>query len=321
MSLPEIHITGYSRSGTTMLAASLSKHLKATVTPETHFFYEYLDYNRKNIDLDKQLDVKEAINYFYNNKRIIDLVKKKDLMESLGKKEEISILELFSIALNIFQKKHGENNEPIIEKSPAHILEYNRITKYNKNAKFIFIVRDPRDVIFSLLNVKWTHHNVYRHMAEWAYQLKLALRLQKQNPEKILIVHFEEYISEQNLYLENISKFSGMAKRESEVNNSIVPSWESEWKSSAINEVNQDHKFLWKKKVLPTSLIVASQQYSTIIKKIGYEVLPGAKTATFKNYIPILMFNKYLYPLFRSATKVARKFFPRKLRFINKVRS
>lgn len=130
-----LFLLGAPRSGTTWLQALVASHPNVSTGPETHFF--------------------EAINplfEFFNKTR----PRPDGLKEYLSEEEFLEeIKELF---FRITSKVVPPEQLPFIflEKTPQHVFYYDVILKCFPDAYFIHLVRDPRDVVASVLRAART---------------------------------------------------------------------------------------------------------------------------------------------------------------------
>jgi hypothetical protein len=152
-----IFVVGFPRSGTTLLAGLLSAHSRLLCGPETEFFTGLTVANRRNRLCRAAGWPEQATDYLFS------LVHEKPIPEYYGlirdeitsylkgrERSEAAILE--SLTEN-YTRRHGK--ERWIEKTPTHLICLREIRRCYPDAPIVRIIRDPRDVALSLLNVPW----------------------------------------------------------------------------------------------------------------------------------------------------------------------
>jgi O-antigen/teichoic acid export membrane protein len=243
-------IVGAPRSGTTLLASILSRHSEIAVPPETSFFlrtyakrFWFNCWNRN--DKNKR---ERMVDLLFTNTRFLDLGLTKDQVLNEFKKYPIGYDFLFRASLQAFATMHGKTR--VVEKTPDHIENMDTILKWYPNAKIILIIRDGRDVVGSLMRIAWTHKNMERHAAYWAWCARTAMRFAKQYPDKIFLIRFEDLISEPIKTVQGLCIFLGITFEESMLDICMqvetVPEWEKEWKAASLEKPMNSKLAQWK---------------------------------------------------------------------------
>ena len=237
----DFFVVGYPRSGTTLTASLLARNPDIYVSPETHFFRNFLPsiQNIKN---------KEAIVHaFINDKRLSDIgITPHDLEKYSPDDDEITWL--LNTALSI---KAKEQHKSIIgEKTPAHMMYYEEIIKYYPNSKYIVIIRDGRDCVFSNIKEQWTFSNPIKHAAEWNHYMDKYYKLKKKVGVNICVARYEDILENPEEQVRKITEFVGgtfynrqIKKDESK---SVIPDWEKSWKSKAAEAPDNQNKYKWR---------------------------------------------------------------------------
>jgi len=154
---PPIFIVGLPRSGTTLLTAMLGAHSRLSCGPETHFFDGLTDRIAKKICSEKMWpklavyylftimhgESSVPVSYNINRKKISDYLRDKDR----------TITSIASALPELFMQNLGKMRW--IDKTPDHTMHADKIRKHFPDAPIILILRDPRDVALSLVNVPW----------------------------------------------------------------------------------------------------------------------------------------------------------------------
>ncbi len=189
-----IFIGGAPRSGTTLIQRILGAHSQVYAGPE----------------FDLIPNIMELRNHFLQKVAI------GRISTYLDARETNVIFEEF--ILSIFQKKATETEKSYIsEKSPPNIEVFSELLDCMPQAKYIFVVRDPRAIVASLLEVgkkmqadaapvplylMTTRHAVGLVNAMWEKGNKALLR-----GDNVLLVRYEEIISEPEAAMRNLASF------------------------------------------------------------------------------------------------------------------
>ena len=259
-------ITGYPRSGTTLLASMVGRHSEVTIPPETHFFRNFMPQVKGQV-LDATL-----LEAFCNFPRISDLGLDRDsVSEYLDDRSQTQ--ELLGAALSCFGRKNGA----IIvgEKTPEHILFFNEINSAYPGSLFVYIVRDGRDCVFSNIKEKWAHQNPIKQAAEWSYFIRRSEQIIRRNRSQIYVMRYENLVTEPVNELSAVCSFIGIEFEPNQLSPSAsdptIPTWELEWKAKAAGSPDKHNLYKWKKSA--DKIVIAKLPFimHAELKKYGYE--------------------------------------------------
>jgi Sulfotransferase family len=153
---PPIFVVGVPRSGTTLLAAMLGAHPRLACGPETHFF-QYLPADADGLCRGDDWP-RAAIDYLYSIQHVGESIPanygltRSELAEAMARKEP-SVPSILSGMVEIHAGRVGKPRW--VEKTPDHMPHVAEIRRYYPDSPIIRIIRDPRDVVASLLAVSW----------------------------------------------------------------------------------------------------------------------------------------------------------------------
>lgn len=239
---PITFITGYPRSGTTLLANQLNRLRGVVVGPESQYFRAV--YKRL-----KSVSGKQFVELVANNQRLADF--------GLGEEDIRDVARDCGFDrdrfLHTFLRRHAalqglEQPALLLEKSPAHILHARRALACYPQAKFIYIVKDPRDVVNSNLQVDWNHSNIPKHCAAWNMYNDAFSRLQAEIPGRVYLLRFEDLVTDLRLQLRLVCQFLNLPyELDDGPVASAVPDWEAGWKSQSTGQVDPGKAFRWQR--------------------------------------------------------------------------
>lgn len=208
--LPPIFLVGCPRSGTTLLQSLLGTHPLIYSFPETKFFQFALPEDRKEI-IRKILGLISSNlpprlrNFFEYN------LERPELLDNFPR---IPLVFLYTKHfLKILDQLTLEKDKQVwLEKTPEHIFKISYIQNYLPSARFIHLVRQPKDVIASL-------YEITRKYPEWwggTWDLEYCIKRWQDSVEisckyldhpQHLLVKYEDLVREPTICLENICDF------------------------------------------------------------------------------------------------------------------
>ncbi|MFV8818154.1 sulfotransferase family protein [Haliea sp. E17] len=240
---PITFITGYPRSGTTLLANQLNQLQDVCVGPETQYYCKAF----------KQLKTARS------GRQFMQVLSGDNRLQDFG----LDPSELVDAArdsgfdrnrlLSAFLRRHAalqgvEAPAILVEKSPAHILHTRKILECHPLATFIYLVKDPRDVVSSNLRMDWTHSNVPKHCAAWNMYNDAFMRLHRQYPDRVHLLRFEDLVTALRLQIRQICQFLDIPYSPVEGKAaSAVPDWESAWKATSAGEIDPGKAYSWQR--------------------------------------------------------------------------
>ena len=195
-----VFVVGLPRSGTTLLQAVLTTLGGYFPLPETHFW------SRASRSLDKAAlgssDFKK-IAQVLQTKAMVD-INPEDFTGCVDKKEA------FERLLGHF---NPEGKDTFLEKTPWHLFSYDEISENYRDARFICLLREPRNHAASIFNMNDDRKSMLLMSIAYNCFVREAWRL-KFKPNFIL-VRYEDMCNDPRKVLENISRFLGLEFRSS----------------------------------------------------------------------------------------------------------
>ena len=275
--LPNFFIVGSQRSGTTLLRLMLNTHSQIGIPEEGGFLSPYLKKSLyHNIKTLRDKEKRIFLNYIKN-----DLQFKKwdcDIDESVLFNNDITCKQAIGSIYWSFCQKHG--NCICGDKTPKFIRKLPVLTKAYPSSKFIYIVRDGRDTFLSLKNKN--HHSaksIEIAAFEWRIKNWLAVTTLKSCKERLLILRYEDLVTDPVAKLSDICKFLDVPYEENMVNfwkgsDRFIERQHSDLIFKPINKMNI---YKWKK-LMPANDIKAYEFFAGgALKRYGYETIAGKK--------------------------------------------
>lgn len=193
-----VFIGGAPRSGTTLVQNILDSHPNICGGPEFIFLREIIDLRRKI-----HQNIKQEI--------LADICSYQEADQKIG-----------SLIENFFLPLANKNNCSLYsEKTPENILVFSELIELFPASSFIYVVRDPRAVVSSLLQVGKRAQAQGIRGIKYIRNLKTAITHTQEcleqgffsvrkTPEKILIIVYENLVTEPENETKKICKFLGI---------------------------------------------------------------------------------------------------------------
>lgn len=294
----EVFIVGFPRSGTTLLASVLGKHSDICTSAETHIFQS------RKLVLNKRMSLNQWLDFSAGNKRMKDL----GLPEvSDDKYPDIDVFGFYDWFSNYLCEK--KRKSLYIEKSPVHTDFLNTISGGVKGAKFIHIVRDPRDSIASLVRAPWAHNDLSRHVAEWSSVVNKVNRFSLENPGRVIEIRYEDFLYNPERVIRDVFDFLDMGLlfeddmlSGAKGNSDAIPDWEKDWKSNASSSLDTSRVYSWKNGY-DTSIDKYLCFSKSELEMFGYEVGNLSERTGLLETLKYSIYTSEVYRRFRGLVK------------------
>jgi hypothetical protein len=329
--IPIVFIVGLGRSGTTLLQELMNAHPNIVAPPEYSFIiYLYQKFgSKKNWAKKDVLDFIEAL--YFRPLFSLWLIKKEDLTKKL-----LAIVDYLDYALvckMIFsQMTQGKENVLLFcDKNPENSLLIKTLLKIFPEARFIHMLRDPRDNINSQIKT-FKKKNAYFTARRW-YGYNMAIENVKlQMPDKFFTVYYEKLAVETEAALMPLCDFLKIPFNKAMIENHFPERLEAMKDNKLFNRVKRMHQSLanpvnssnigkWEKEMSPENIAITEiitgtlahnkYGYSTRAKNEIKERVSGYKL--FKSWVRYQVWE--LYTRFRYKSYAYNKFYyKRKIR-------
>ncbi len=279
-----IFVVGSPRSGTTLLQCMLSVSENAFSLPETHYFCSILPrLGIRPTDKINQDNVKDIIDLFYE-KMVLDIPEY--LMSEFFKKAESGQLTAVDILIDIFDLFRPADDSArirrVIEKTPFHVQYLRDIVESFPDAKFLNIIRDPRDVVSSRMMMPMAHTKSFRLYAlEWNRSIGQAQRFLGEFPGSLLSIRYEDLVEKTGCTLNEVCQFLNLPFRDEMVSKFAMKyesctlhkteSWKEEVKTGRI----RNKRGIWQNRITPATAWLIEQETTELMKL--YEYAPSVR--------------------------------------------
>lgn len=265
---PFFFIIGRPRSGTTLLRTMLDAHPNVRIPLE----------NSKLVQLQKKYSIvktwgQKELDAFYEDffrsyLKTMWRIDEKRIKErfTLIKNQQASFDTLIKICYSEYLSAFPKEEIKIIgDKSPINSL-YQKKLYYGsfKNARYIFLTRDPRDNIISIQNKgknNWTKPILAHY---WSESVRQYLHLTRKASAQIIHVKYEDLLLHTEKELQRICNFLSIPYSERMLEfytrkEAYPDNYIKKWESTLFKPINKSHTDLWK-----------TQMSAADIKKVEY---------------------------------------------------
>jgi hypothetical protein len=194
--IPMLFILGNARSGTTLLQILLDANPCIVGGPESKFavtFYPYF----KNKKKWKESDIIDFADHLFMDPLFVKLwhLNKEDLIKVLLPAKDYASYALLC-KMVYYEMRIGKDNILYLsDKNPEYILHIDIILKIFPDAKFIHIVREPRDTIYSqIINFKEKNSNFKAY--KWLAFNSIVEERKKKEPDKYFTIKYETLVND-----------------------------------------------------------------------------------------------------------------------------
>lgn len=276
-------IVGVPRSGTTLLQAMLTSHPEIGIPPETEFFMKHRPPAACATDeraWQRYLSAWFAAQGFVEQDIDPDAMRARlDRLAPAERTERRVFLEL----LATHAERSGKRR--VGEKSPHHCRHVESIARLFPEAKFIHILRDPRDVVASLKRVPWSQGSHLTLARGWKRILEDHRRLLREMPgDQYTGVSYEDLVFHPERELGRLCAFLGEELRPEMLNfherrDRGFAEREAAWKGGTMRPINASSIGRYASDLSPREIAGVERVVGPLLKEFGYEPAPIHRSA------------------------------------------
>lgn len=318
-SLPFFFIIGRPRSGTTLLQLFFDAHPNVQIPSEcmyigqlgAHYRYTYvwskIEINNFIYDISHTwLFTPEKFNI-------------KKIAEELNEHaDNLTAALAFKIVAKNYKSIYEKKEILLLgDKNPFYSQVFGGIFNAIPDAKFILLVRDPRDNHISLFNSRFTAPSITYDTLYWRKAIRSVEKFQKFFPKRFYILKYEDLVADTEKYLKEMCSFLEIPftpemlqyrERKTDDFAKVIFTTEEYFNAnhkSILEPVNKSKIGIWKTRLSKSSIRKAERIAGEYLDKFGYErysKTPGLWTIF--STIPGRLFYFFIEKLL---TKVATK--------------
>ncbi len=198
-----IFVVGMPRSGTTLIRVMLSSHPRITISPETHYLSIWMR-RLAHLDVGRSKGSGTFWHEFVQTDRFSHLDIDPDTTRTriLG----YGPVTHRTIFTGLMEEFAGKMRKPRWgEKTPRHYRHIDTLLEWFPNARVVYLVRDPRAVVSSMLATPWGGRDTEKSVQEWLQCLRIMGKWEKD--ERVHVVAYEQLVSDPQQQLRRMCRF------------------------------------------------------------------------------------------------------------------
>jgi hypothetical protein len=262
-----IFIVGAPRSGTTLLRNMLNRHPAIAICRETDFDHYVYRRRRSFGNLGDLRNRQRLVKEYLSTRGVRRMQMELQALEAMLLKEGTSYEAFFLSLLRCYAQAQGKRR--CGEKTPRHALITEQLCEWYPGATIIHLVRDPRDVVASLLRMPWADHNALGNARLWL-RFNLAARRSQHRP-KYLLVHYEQLVTQPEQELRRICSFIGEDYSAIMLVPSHDPTADRPWLQRAEEPVNTGRLGKWREQLTADQVALIEWLVRPNMETFGYE--------------------------------------------------
>jgi len=280
-----IFILGCPRSGTTLLA-SLLKHSGYGEPVETHFITKYYRKLDCYSPLDNKDNFKHIIRDILKERAVMQWKLQIDLDKFYNELAEISYQDIVNKICMLRAEHKGYKSWG--DKTPHYFRNLDILYKLFSDSRYIYIVRDGRDVALSLLEKPWGPNNILTCARLWKeYNAPNDIIKELKNMGHLYFVRYEDLLDNAERIMPEVYKFLDEEYNEGKM-------------QGLIGRIRKGNYGKWKTKMNTRQIKLFENIAANTLKRFGYETTYeesdiGGFTKTVYNFHELLMKTKFLF--------------------------
>jgi hypothetical protein len=268
VSRPPVFIVGAPRSGTSLLRQMLNRHPELAICNETHFLRIICKKGRREAfgDLGNRANRQRLVNEYVSLRPMQRLgVDCTRLAERLVQ-EGTSYQALFTSVLRYYAESQGKRR--FGEKTPRHALFVDTLCEWFPGAVILHIVRDPRDVVASLLRMPFGSRSVVLNARLWL-RLNLAAR-RSSHLHEYLEVRYEALVIQPEQELTRICTFIGEEYSPAMLTPEQPAVTDDSWRNRYQTPLTTSRVNQWRRELTPEQVAQIEWAVGPHLERFGY---------------------------------------------------
>lgn len=247
----------------------MSRHSRIAATPETELFtrQSYLFQRLRGLGPQIAFDAIQVARVWR-----LGLVWD-DVRAQLPDPDHVSTAEVMRAVLTAFGTKHRV--DCVVEKTPLHIRHVDDICRAIPEARFIWIQRDPRASIASLLKLEWASDSAETLSWQYLRNTGLGLRFSRMFPDRFHMVKYEDLATNPARVVAAINEWMGLdyepAQMDHEVDTGTVAEFERSWKENVYKPVMADRASAWREELTAEQIAIITRITGPRMRRFGYD--------------------------------------------------
>lgn len=269
-----LFIVGAPRSGTTLLMEFLKRHPAIWICEETYFLHFVWGRRKRLGDLADYATRERVIDAYLATNRMkqqgVDLTPVRTALQEEAQDYHAFLETLMKVcAAQMGRRRFGE-------KTPDHARQSELLCDLFPDCALIHVVRDPRDVVASMLRMPWGDKSVLSNTRQWLDCQHGALRV-KDRPQYFRVV-YEDLVVDPDGELERICTFIGEEFSPSMLEAGDEKSASRWWLGRARRTIDESRAMRWKQDLSSSQSALVEWAARDTMQNLGYAPCSGTVT-------------------------------------------
>lgn len=293
-----LFLTGHRKCGTTMFSNLFDGHPALSVYPSDlcllyAYYPYYADGTKSTTELLDRLDTvlfSDLRRLVDNNNlsSLFDLNKfKQEFLSSLDHSQLNDVSHVISCQLKAYQKAVGDDSRNFtwtVAKETSIDIYAHEIFEWFPNAKFIQLIRDPRDNYASLKSGVDKHYSLFGEsekmlLASLLHRALLDMKMAAMNQERFgedryMYLRFEDLVSQPQRCMENVANFLNIEFDKSLMTPTLLgqPVPGNNFEGEAFFQISGKNSGRWPERISSEEGKIIEFHFSELMRKFDYEL-------------------------------------------------
>lgn len=272
-----VFVVGMPRSGTTLLSDILTAHPDLAVSPETHYYRVFHPRCDGSACLEDTEDARAFVRSFLKSRWVASMGLPDPVLNDVEAEilaAEVTHPRILGTLMEAYAAHTGKPRWG--EKTPAHLEHVPTIHDHFPEARFVGIVRDPRDVSRSLLQAPIDIMNPVLHARRWRRYAEAAdAYLASGIP--YTEIRYEDLLDEPESTVRTVCEAVDLPYTEDllafhDAEGTTFDPEEEPWKAKAREPIDPSNKEKWREDLPPGDVSVIEAEAGEAMRSRGYEV-------------------------------------------------
>jgi len=177
-----------------------------------------------------------------------------------------------------------EEKERWADKTPLYLRYVEEIDAIWRDARFVVVVRDGRDVALSVTRVPFGANNVWAAARAWAQGIRLGLEAEHRHPERVATVRYEDLVTRPAAEAARVCGFLGLEFRAEmleieRTDPDKILKEQAGWFTNVWAGINTSAVGKWKREMTPAQQQLFARVAGPELEAVGYEAGEPARVA------------------------------------------
>lgn len=197
--------------------------------------------------------------------------------------------------------KHTQIRNPEfsrIDHTPSNIRCFHKLISIFPEARFIFMVRDPRAVYASVRDLDWGANTALKAGSVWIEYAALYFAVHKLMPERVFLIRYEDLVADPASHVKQICEFSQLdfSPEILEGGGLKLPKYTVAQHAKVGKAPDTNSIDKWKNKLSEREVMILEAACGTVMASFGYDrLMPDTYRIGFRDQLRSIFGESYFY--------------------------